>query len=466
MRDFESLRDFFSSSSFVVLTDLPFTIMFLLLMWMIGGPIVLVPIAIIPILLLVGFITQRPIKRATQEGMKESGERQSVLVEALSNMEMLKSHNAEGYLQSRWEKANIASTDAFMQVRSSTALLNGLTASLQQLCSVGVIVGGVYLMDQNKMTLGALIACNILAGRAVMPLSAVMQLFSRYEQAKTSLSTLDALLKRPHDRDFDRHYITPEKFSGALSVENLEFAYPAQEPIPVVNGISLKLMPGDHLALLGPIGCGKSTLLRMMSGLYKPMSGSVTIDDIDIQQIDPGAFRSKMGYVGQDAQLCMGTLRENLLLSDVWMTDEHIISVLKILGLYQMVAAHPLGLNMPLTESGGGLSGGQRQLITVARMLLRDPVYVFLDEPTAHMDQDSEARVIRVLTDWLSGRTVVLSTHRPQLLTLANRVAVMQAGKIVAEGPRDEMMQKLSKTPPKASVNPTRVSPHDAPTQG
>lgn len=445
MRDFEALRDFFSSSLFVAIADLPFIIMFLALIWVIGGPIVWIPLAIIPVLLIIIFLIQRPMMHAMRRNMREAGERQSVLMEAMLNLEMLKAHNAEGYLQRRWENANIASSDSYMEIRHRSSWVTGVTTSLLQVCSVGVIVLGVYLIHANTLTLGALIACNILAGRALTPLGSVMQLATRYQQAKTSLETLDGLMQRPRDRDYDHRYIVPESFTGALRAENIEFAYPGDPVIPVINQITLSLAPGDHMALLGPVGCGKSTLLRMMAGLYKPIGGSILINDLDILQIDPTELRSKIGYVGQDAQLFMGSLRENLVLSDSWISDAKVIDVLKQLDIYKMVSAHPRGLDMPLTESGGGLSGGQRQLLTIARMMLREPVFVFMDEPTANMDQDTEARVIRVLGEWLKGKTLLISTHRPQLLVWVNRIAVMQKGQIVSEGPRDEMLQKLSK---------------------
>jgi ATP-binding cassette subfamily C protein LapB len=324
---------------------------------------------------------------------------------------------------------------------------------------VGVIVLGVYMIHANTLTLGALIACNILAGRAVMPLGSIVQLATRYQQAKTSLETLDGLMKRPRDRDYDHRYIVPESFTGALRADNVEFEYPSEHPQPALNKVSVSLAPGDHLALLGPVGCGKSTLLRTMAGLYKPKSGSVLINDLDILQIDPTELRSKIGYVGQDAQLFMGSLRENLVLSDSWISDARVTEVLKKLDLYKVVAAHPRGLDMPLTEAGGGLSGGQRQLLTVARLMLRDPVFVFMDEPTANMDQDTEARVIRVLGEWLTGKTLLISTHRPQLLAWVNRIAVMQKGQIVSEGPRDEILQKLSKgAQAKKQLNAEKIS--------
>jgi ATP-binding cassette subfamily C protein LapB len=444
MRDFESLRDFMSSASMVMVVDMPFILMFLVLIGIIGGPIAWIPAAAVPILIIVGLWAQRPLMRAMRENMKESGDKQSVLVESLLNLEMLKAHNAESYLQRRWEAANLATTDSFKKIRSLTNLMLGLTASIQQLVTVGMVVYGVYLIGDNTLTLGGLIASVILAGRAISPLGSVMALAARFQQARSSLDTLDALMKRPRDREGSRRYVVPEKIAGGLSAETLEFAYPGEQPIPVIRKLSLQLAAGEHLALLGRIGSGKSTLLRLLAGLYTPLGGRVSIDGVDLQQIEPAELRSRLGYVGQEAQLFQGSLRDNLVLSDSWISDARVIDVLKKIDLYNMVASHPRGLDMPLTEAGGGLSGGQRQLVAIARMMLRDPTLVFLDEPTSMMDQTTETKVIEVLGAWLKGRTLVLSTHRLQLLVWVERIALMDQGRILLEGPREEVLKKLS----------------------
>ena len=213
----------------------------------------------------------------------------------------------------------------------------------------------------------------------------------------------------------------------------------------MIKRLSIKIEPGQHVALLGRVGSGKSTLLRLMAGLYTPLGGSVRLDGVEMQQIEPAEVRSCMGYVGQDPQLFMGTLRENMVLSETWISDTKIIEVLKSLNLYEMVASHPRGLDMPITEAGGGLSGGQRQLLSIARMMLRDPQLVYMDEPTANMDGNTEAHVIAVLKEWLKGRTLLMSTHRPQLLEWADVVAVIEAGQCVMIGPKQEMIEKLSR---------------------
>lgn len=445
MRDFEALRDFFSSTSLVVLTDLPFALLFLFLIWIIGGPLVIVPVMVAIALLAFSFLAQKPLMRAMRENMKESGERQSVLVESLLNLEMLKAHNAQSYLQRRWERANNASAESYKKNRALTNLMTGVTTAAQQLVTLGMVVLGVYLIHSNSLTLGGLIAAVILAGRAITPLGSVMALAARYQQARVALETLDGLMKRPRDRDYDRKYLSPDKFNGLIEVEGLRFSYPGESTAVVVKDLTLTIHPGDHLGLLGKVGSGKSTFLRLLAGLYRGHAGHVRYDHLDMLQIDPSVLRSRIGYVSQDTQLFMGTLRENLVLSDTWISDTQIMEVLRSLHLHQFVSSHPRGLDMQLTEGGSGLSGGQRQLIAVARMMLRDADYVFMDEPTSHMDQGTEALVIQVLEKWLNGRTLVLSTHRPQLLVWCNRLMVLDQGRMIGEGPKDEMLKKLSK---------------------
>lgn len=445
MRDFDALRDFFSSASLVLVADIPFILLFLVLIGVIGGPIVWIPVTMVPILLVIGLIAQRPLMKSMRDGMKEAGDRQSVLVESVLNLEILKAHHAEPYLQSRWDSANQAAAQSYKKTRAITNFMMGLTAASQQLVTVAMVVFGVYLISDNTLTLGGLIASVILAGRAIAPLGSIMSLASRYQQACSALETLDAMMQKPSDQEAGRQYIQPERFQGRLSADAIEFAYPGLQQVRSIRGISLKIEAGSHLALLGKVGSGKSTFLRLMSGLYSPTSGNIRVDDVDMRQLDLNCLRNAIGYVGQDPQLFRGTLRENLKLSNRAISDEQIIDVLKKLDLYYLIESHPLGLDLVLTEAGGGLSGGQRQLIAIARMMLRDPVFVFMDEPTANMDNGTELRVIEVLKHWLTGRTLILATHRLQLLYWVERVAVLERGICLAEGPRDEIMKTISR---------------------
>ena len=445
MRDFESLRDFFSSASLVLLADMPFVLMFILLIAAVGGPLAWIPALTIPLLLIIGFAFQKPLMKAMRANMKESGDKQSVLVESVLNLELLKAHNAESYLQRRWENSNLAGAESYKSIRGLTNWVMGFTTSIQQVVTVSMVVGGVYLIHANQLTLGGLIASVILAGRAISPLASVMSLTSRYQQASTALETLDGLMKRPRDRTHGRNYLVPETIHGGMQADSVEFAYPGEHKIPVIKKLSLNISPGQKVGMLGRVGSGKSTLLRLMAGLYAPSAGNIRLDGVDLQQIEPTEVRSRIGYVGQEPQLFMGTVRDNLILADSWITDTKIIDVLKSLNFYDIVASHPLGLDMPVTEAGGGLSGGQRQLLSIARMMLRNPQLVFMDEPTSNMDQNTESRVIAVLKEWLRGRTLLMSTHRPQLLEWVDAIAVIDGGQCVAFGEKQEMIEKLSR---------------------
>ena len=449
MRDFDALRDFFSSSSFVLLTDLPFVLMFVALIFMLGGPLGWVVLAAVVVVLAIAFLVQPGLTKSMRENMKESGDRQSVLVESMLNLEVLKAYNAEGYMQRRWEAANEAGATSHKKVRDLTNLAMGMTTSIGQLVSIGVIVAGVYLIHANELTLGALIAANILAGRALGPLGKVMGLAARYQQAKTALETLDGLIKRPHDREDNRKYVSAggehSPLTGTLVAQQVDFGYPGEYEIPVLKQTDLRLNRGQRMALLGRIGSGKSTLLRIVAGFYKPGAGQIKMDGLEMSQIDPASLRSRIGWVGQQPMLFMGTLRENLVLADQWINDHQIIKVLQKLDLYRLVAGHPLGLDMPLSEAGGGLSGGQQQLLSVARMMLREPMFVFMDEPTSNMDQNTETLVINALRDWLPGRTMLLATHRPQLLELVDSIGVMDGGRCLLQGPRQEVLDKLAR---------------------
>jgi ATP-binding cassette, subfamily C, bacterial LapB len=449
MRDFESLREFFSSSTFVLLTDLPFVLMFVGLIFVLGGPLGWIVTLAVLLTVLMALLVQRPLMRSLREHMKESGDRQSVLVESMLNLEVLKAYNAEGYLQRRWELSNAAGAQAHKKTRDLNNLVMGLSQSLQQLVSVTVIVGGVYQIHANAMSLGALIAVNILAGRAMAPLGKLMGLAARLQQARTALQTLDGLIQRPRDREDGRRYVhasaAPVSGKAALAFEALDYAYPGEQPLPVIRQLNLRLAQGQQMALLGRVGSGKSTLLRLGAGFYKPTAGQILVDGLELGQIEPASLRARLGWVGQQPMLFMGTLRENLVLADSWISDQRIVRVLQRLDLYGLVAHHPRGLDLPLTEAGGGLSGGQLQLLSMARMMLREPALVFLDEPTSAMDQTTEAVVISALRDWLPGRTVLLATHRPQLLELVDSMAVLDQGRCLSQGPRQAMLEQLTR---------------------
>lgn len=400
MREFDALRDFFSSASMVALADVPFGLLFLVLIGLVGGPLVWAPLLAIPVVVGVGCVVQRQWMEATRQGMKEAGDKQSVLIETIAHLEIIKAHQAQAYLQERWEKSNHAAAQAYQRVRSSSNLLLGVTSSLQQWVTVCMIVAGVYMIHANQLSLGGLIACVILAGRAMSPMGSIATLISRYQQAHSALQTLDALMQRPKDTQGASMGLVPQTLQGELKAHELSFTYPQTNDQAVIRGLTLHIAAGQRMALLGRVGAGKSTLLRLLAGLYTPTAGSVRLDGLEMQQIQPQWVREHMGYVGQEPHVFLGSLRDNLVLADAAICDDQIVQVLSQVGLYEWVAQHPLGLNMPITDLGGGMSGGQRQQVCLARMMLRDPKLVFMDEPTAHMDAQTESLVIRALSTW------------------------------------------------------------------
>lgn len=445
MRDFDALRDFLSSATLVALTDLPFALLFLAAIWLIAGPLAWIPLGALLLALVVGLACQPLLTRYLRENMRESAERQSVMVETLLNLETAKAMRAESFLQRRWEENGALAAQSNHHVKTLSALLVGLSVAVQQLVTIVMVVYGVYLIGANSITMGALIAAVLLAGRAIAPVSQVIGLATRYQQARLSIEVLRGLAKRPKDRTPGRNYLAPASVAGSLVLHDVGFAYPAKQPIPVLQGIGLSLPVGTRLGLLGRVGSGKSTLMRLAGGLYAPGKGQVTLDDLDLAQIEPTNLRRHVALLGQETQLFHGTLRENLVLADGWITDDRILEVLRDLDMLGLVERHPRGLDRPLEEGGTGLSGGQRQLLAIARLMLRSPAVVILDEPTSAMDQNTERRVIEVMGRWLQGRTLLLATHRPQLLDWVDRIGVLDAGRLLAEGPKPVMLERLSR---------------------
>lgn len=444
IRDFESIREFFSSATMVAITDLPFSIVFLVVIYLVAGPIVMIPLLVAPIVLAISWLAQPLLSKALRENTNESAQRQAVLVETLLNYETVKATRSEEFLQTRYEKANAFAAHNFNRIKSISSFVLGLSSSIQQVVNVVMIIWGVYLIETNVMTMGGLIAASMLSGRAIAPLAQIMGLATRFQQAKLAIETLVSISKRPKEKSPSDMLIAPERCDGSIDIEGLSFTYPGNDNKPVLSELNLQIAPGEHIGILGRIGSGKSTLLRLLGGLYQPTEGGVLIDKLNLQNLDLAVMRRHIAFLGQEPQLFHGTLRDNLVLTDTYISDTRIAEVLQELGFLSFVESQPRGINMPLMEGGVGLSGGQKQLIAVARTMLRNPKIVLLDEPTSAMDQNTEAQVLSALHRWLQGRTLVLVTHRPQLLNLVTRTIVMERGKIVMDGGRDDVIARLS----------------------
>ncbi|MCF7528792.1 type I secretion system permease/ATPase [Neisseria lisongii] len=449
LREFESVREFMTSASLLTLVDLPFLLLFVGVIMLVGGKLALVPLVIIPTVALVGFLVQRPFKRYINESMKESSQRSGLAVEAIEGIETLKTNNATSWAQQRWDEFTAKTSASSIKVKDISNFMVSFTVGMQQLNTVFLVLVGTYLIHADnpadRITMGALIASVILSGRALAPLSQIAGLATRFQQAKLALQGVNSIVERPIERNPERKYITLDHVRGGLTFENVSFQY-QEDGQSAVSGLNIVIKPGEKVGVLGRIGSGKSTMLKLASGLYDAKQGNIALDGVDMRQLDPNFLRDKVLLLGQSPRLFLGTLRENMDMARTggYSSDQDLLEALKRFGLDRIIRNHPRGLDMPLGEDGLGLSGGQKQIIALARMTLRNPSVVLLDEPTASLDQGSENQALRGIAQWSKDRTLIVVTHRPQVLQIVNRIIVIDNGKVVMDGPRDAVLQRLS----------------------
>lgn len=447
IRDFDAIREFFTASTLGACGDLPFALLFLGLIALLGGPVVWVPVAAIVLMLIPVLLAQPWLSRLSREGMRESAVKNGVLLETLDNLENLKACRAEGHASRQWQRLTSEQTHRGVTFRHAVAWLTSWGTGMQQLAYVGVIIAGVYLIMAGELSVGALIACSILSSRAIGPTLQISALLSRWQHVKVAKEGLDALMETDIERPSDRRFARLAQARGHYQAENLHWRYDEEAPEALALD-RLSIAPGEHLALLGGNGAGKSTLLRLLAGYFTPTSGELTLDNLALSQIDPADRQRAIGYLPQDISLFSGTLRDNLCIDGRDVSDMRLLEVIEMTGLGDFVRRHPLGLDMMLHDRHN-LSGGQRQSLGLARLVLQDPAVVLLDEPTASLDQATEQHVIKTLGPWLAGRTLVLATHRKSLLGWVERALVLRHGKRVMDGPLDQIMarQSAGKTP-------------------
>jgi ATP-binding cassette subfamily C protein LapB len=446
LRDFESVRDVLTSASLTALVDLPFVVLFLAVIAAIAPPLAVVPLVAIGLVLVAGLAVQAPLARSIRASMKDGSQRQGLAVEAVEGLETLKVHNAYGFAQQRWQWFTESVAATSMRSRTLSALVVNFTTLVGQMVTIVTVVWGVYLIHAGVLSLGGLIGVVILSGRAIAPLGQVASLAVRLQQARSAFDGLQALMDRPLEREPDRGYLALASPRGDLAFAGVDFSHDRNGPT-LFRGLELSLRAGERVALLGRTGSGKSTLLRLGAGLYSPQAGMVRVDGIEARQLDPAELRRVVGLMPQDPRLFLGTLRENLDLAraDRPADDARLVEVLRALGLDAMAARHPRGLDMHLGEDGAGLSGGQKQLVAIARLMLRDPRIVLLDEPTSGLDQTTERAVIGALADWTRGRTLLVATHRPAALELVDRIVVLEQGRVVLDAPRAQALEQLAR---------------------
>ncbi len=442
LRSFETVRDFITSATVTAFIDLPFSLLFLIVIGLIGWQLTL-PIVLGMFLVVVGsLLMQTKMHELAEMTYRASAQRNATLIESLVGLETIKALGNEGGMQSKWE-----SSVAFLaQISNRLRLLSAATLNLAlwatQSVNIAIIVIGVYLIAEHQLTMGGLIACSMLSSRAMAPISQVAGLLTQYHHATTAFKSLNEILANPVERPDAANFVTRQSFDGAIEFKEVAFHYPEQE-IEALRGISFRINPGEHVAILGRVGSGKSTLLKLMLGLYQPTGGGIYLDGIDQRQLDPAEVRRSVGYVSQDITLFFGTLRENLVLGSPHADDQQLLAAAKAGALLEFANAHPQGFDMLIGERGESLSGGQRQGVAIARAAIKNPSVLLLDEPTGAMDHTSEEMVKKELETLGRDKTMILVTHRTSLLNLVDRIIVMDAGKVVADGPKQQVVEAL-----------------------
>lgn len=442
LRSFESIRDFIASATVTALVDLPFVLVFLLVMsWI--SPLLLIPTIIgILVILAIGFLTQAKMQSLTESTYRASAQRNAVLVESLSGIEAIKALGAESNIQRQYERATlfIAQIGGRLKLLSSSTV--NMTQAVTQAVNIGVIITGVYLLIDAQLTMGAIVAASLLSGRALAPLGQVVGLLMQYHNAKTSLASIEEHMKRPVERPENAPFVHRNHFRGDIEFKEVSFAYPNIDE-PAIRNMSFKIKAGEKVGFIGRIGSGKTTLEKLILGFYQPQEGSVLIDGIDLRQIDPADLRRTIGFVPQDITLFYGTLRQNLMMGSPFVDDDQILAAASLAGVTDFANAHPHGFDMLIGERGESLSGGQRQAVAIARALINDPAILVFDEPTSSMDNQSEARLKKNLRQYCEHKTLLLVTHRTSMLELVDRLIVIDHGKIMADGPKAVVIEAL-----------------------
>ncbi|MGF1683235.1 type I secretion system permease/ATPase [Photobacterium minamisatsumaniensis] len=448
LQEFESIREFFTSTTIASLIDLPFAFFFLLIIWLIAGPLVIVPLVAVCILILYCWLIQRPLQTSVEEGSKLVSQKHANLIESLTGLETLKLFNAQGQFQFKWEQAVAHIANWGIKSRRLTDSVNNIANSTQQSVSVAVIVVGVYLIAAGDLSVGGLIATSMLTSRAIAPMVQLSQLSTRYHQAKSAMSIIDQIMSTPNEIDNQKHYLNTSALSGVISTENLGFSYPNTEPNgagerKALNNITFSIQTGEKVAVIGKIGSGKSTLMRLITGLYSPTEGAIRLDNNDIHQLNPADIRRQIGCVPQDITLFFGTIRENITLGNSQATTQDIHQACKLSGVSLFTQHEPEGIERQVGESGQRLSGGQKQAIAMARALLQQPKILILDEPTSNMDNQSEQHIKRYLASLDKHHTVVLFSHKSSMLDVVDRLIVLDNGKLVADGTKESVIKQL-----------------------
>lgn len=442
LQSFEAIRSFISSATILALVDLPFVLLFLIVVLLISWPLVFPILVGVVLVMIYTAAVQHKMHVLSENSMQASAQRNATLVESLSALETVKILGAEGRMQAVWEKTTLLVSRVGVKMRLLSGSVGTSTLWIQQAVSVVIIIVGVYQIIEGNLSQGGLIAAYMLSSRIMAPVGQTAGLLMQYHSAATALTALDMIMQKPVERPVDANWISRPRLQGGIEFKKVAFKYP-QDEREVLRDVAFKINPGERVAILGRNGSGKTTIEKLIAGLYESTSGTVLLDGIDIRQLDPAELRRNMGYVSQDVNLFFGSLRDNIAMGAPHASDEAILEAVRLSGLTDFVNQHPLGLAMPVGEQGQLLSGGQRQSVSIARALLSDPPILLMDEPTGSMDHTSEEEFKRNLVQFAEHKTLLVITHRTSLLELVNRIIVIDGGKIVADGPKEQVVEAL-----------------------
>ncbi|CAB3796614.1 type I secretion system permease/ATPase [Paraburkholderia fynbosensis] len=445
LRELEQVRELMTSTTVGAAADLPFFFLFLVVMWLVAGQLVFVTLAAVPLLVIPGLLVQRPLARLSNEGTRESALRNAMLVETVQGIEDIKLLRAEEKFQSQWNEVNAVSASVSMKQRSIVNLLMTWTQEVQSIVYAVMLLIGSFMVMKGDMTTGTLVGASLLSSRMISPLAQLSGVFARWQQAKVARKGLDELMERPVDQATHERLVHRPSIAGNYTLERVSFKYGKDDRAPTLTVPRLEIRAGEKIALLGRMGAGKSTLLQVLAGLRSPQEGDVILDGTQLRLIDPADVRRDMALLGQRAQLFYGTIRENLKLGAPMASDEMVAAAMQMVGVLPFVQSRPKGLDELILEGGASLSGGQRQSLLLARTLLCDSQIVLLDEPTSSFDEGSERHVIQSMKSWLGSRTLVIATHRMPVLELVDRIIVLDGGRVVMDGSKEQVIGALSR---------------------
>lgn len=444
LREFESIRNFIAASTITTLVDLPFSLLLFVLIYYIGGPLVAVPLVITLLLLGYSYYLTGPLRESIESTLEASAAKNAHLIESLHTIQTIKTLGTSSHSQWVWEESSGEIAEKSMRSRLLSNSIGVVTQFLMQLNSVGIIIVGVYLIGEQALTLGGLIAVVMLSSRAVAPMGQIATLISQFQQTRAAYDSINEIMQMPVERLETKQYVRRPEFNGLIEFKNVSFNYPEAEKASL-NGISLTIRPGERVGIIGKVGSGKSSLAKLLMGLYEPTGGSISIDGINTNQIDPADLRLNIGYLSQEVELMRGSIRDNLLHRDPQVDDARLLEVAELCGVGEFVNKLPSGFDTQVGEQGLRLSGGQRQAIALGRALMLDNPIVVLDEPTSNMDNSTEFRVKRRLNEFMRDKTLLLVTHKVSMLDLVERLIVVEDGNILMDGPKKDVVEALRK---------------------